>query len=88
MKSQTTPDFWEIYRQLPPETRKRAQSAYRLWRDNPRHNSLQCKKISRSQPIYSVRVGLDHRAPGRLEDDTVHWYWIGAHDEYDRLLGS
>jgi hypothetical protein len=88
MKSNATPDFWVMYRQLQPETRQRARAAYQLWRDNPRHNSLQFKRVSRRHPIYSVRVGLDHRALGLLEGDTVHWYWIGPHDEYDRILKS
>ncbi len=36
--------------------------------------------------MYSVRVGLEHRAVGMLEGDTITWFWIGAHDGYDRLL--
>jgi hypothetical protein len=35
----------------------------------------------------SVRIDRNYRAVGYIEDDTVHWYWIGKHDEYDRLLG-
>ena len=75
-----------MFRRLQPETQERARTAYQLWRDNPRHNSLQFKRVSRRHPIYSVRVGLEHRALGLLEGDTVFWYWIGPHDDYERLL--
>jgi hypothetical protein len=34
----------------------------------------------------SVRIGVGYRALGLLKADTVTWFWIGTHDEYDRLL--
>ena len=68
------------------EEQDRARQGYRLWQANPRHGSLRFKRVSRAQPIYSVRVGLNFRALGLLENDTITWYWIGTHNEYDRLL--
>jgi hypothetical protein len=29
---------------------------------------------------------LGYRALGLLKGDTVTWFWIGTHDEYERLL--
>jgi hypothetical protein len=29
---------------------------------------------------------LAYRALGLLKDDTVTWFWIGDHTEYDHLL--
>lgn len=86
MKSQTTQSFWTHYRALPPEVRQRARHAYRLWRTDPSHPSLFFKRVKESQPLYSVRIGRAHRALGLLKGDTITWFWIGAHDEYDRLL--
>ena len=35
----------------------------------------------------SVRVNRDHRAVGvRVSPSEIVWYWIGGHDEYDKLL--
>jgi len=31
-------------------------------------------------------VTEDYRVLGLLEGDTVIWYWIGRHEEYERLL--
>jgi len=86
MKSQTTKSFWKHYWVLPPEIRQRARKAYKLWRDNPAHPSLFFKRVKEGQPVYSVRIGLGYRALGLLKADTVTWFWIGTHDEYDGLL--
>jgi hypothetical protein len=87
MNSQTTADFWHCFRQLPEEEQERAREVYRMWQANPRHNSLHLKRVSRKHPIYSIRVGLHYRSLGLRNGNTVTWYWIGTHGEYDRLLG-
>ena len=79
MNSRGTPRFWAAYRELPEPVREAARKAYRLFRENPNHPSLQFKKIHASEPIYSVRVNLGYRAVGLLEQDEVTWLWIGSH---------
>ena len=86
MKSRATPRFWAAYRGLPPEIKEAARKAYRLFRENARHPSLQFKKVHDRDPTYSVRVTLGYRALGLLEDEEITWFWIGTHAEYDRLL--
>ncbi|MCX7855747.1 MAG: hypothetical protein N2556_07215 [Anaerolineae bacterium] len=86
MKSQTTESFWKHYWALPPEIRQRARRIYKLWRENPAYPSLFFKRVKEDQPLYSVRIGLGYRALGLLKGDTVTWFWIGTHDEYERLL--
>ena len=36
--------------------------------------------------MYSVRVGLNHRALAFDFGEHLVWFWIGPHDEYDRLI--
>ncbi|MFL6539851.1 MAG: hypothetical protein ACJ8HU_03740, partial [Chthoniobacterales bacterium] len=60
-----------------------ARKAYQLWRREPRHRSLHFKKAGE---VWSVRVSRGYRAVGLLERDTVQWFWIGPHDEYERLI--
>lgn len=86
MRSRATPRFWAAYRELPPEIQNLARKAYGLFRDNPRHPSLQFKRVHDRDPTYSVRVSLGYRALGLLEDHEITWFWIGSHAEYDRLL--
>jgi len=86
VKSRATPRFWAAYAELPPAVQEAAQKAYRLFRDEPRHPSLQFKKVHHREPIYSVRVTRAYRALGIVQNDEVTWFWIGGHAEYDRLL--
>ena len=83
MKSSTTPDFWVTYQKLPPEIKSRAQTVYRLWRANPRYPSLRFKKCG---DLWSIRIGSGYRALAVLQNNTFFWFWIGTHDEYERLL--
>jgi hypothetical protein len=84
--SRATSRFWRAYRELPPEVQDLARKAYTLFRENPRHPSLQLKKIHDRDPIYSVRITLGYRAVGLLGDGEITWLWIGSHADYDRLL--
>jgi len=86
MRSQTVASFGKGYADLAPGVQRRAHKTYRQWRANPFAPGLRFKRVSESEPIYSVRIGRAHRALGLLEGDTVYWYFMGSHDEYDRVL--
>ena len=88
MNSRTTERFRQAFDGLPPDVRRQARSAFRLWQADPGHRSLQFKRVHPTQPIYSARIGLGWRALGVLESDTVVWFWIGSHADYDRLIDS
>ncbi|HIK09765.1 MAG TPA: hypothetical protein IGS52_05785 [Oscillatoriaceae cyanobacterium M33_DOE_052] len=87
MKSEVLPSFWQEYRQLNNEVRERARKAYRLWAENPFHPSLHFKCINQEEEIWSVRVTRNYRALGFKAEDTVTWFWIGSHDDYNRFFG-
>ncbi|MDQ2098099.1 MAG: hypothetical protein QQW96_10670 [Tychonema bourrellyi B0820] len=86
MKSSVTKSFRTRLESLPASVQEQADKAYALWQEYPYHPSLQFKRVSQKQPIYSARVSINYRALGLLEADSIYWYWIGAHDEYDELL--
>lgn len=86
MKSRTVADFWKQFYALPPDVQERANRAYRQWRANPFAHGLYFKRVSDAEPLYSVRIGRKCRAVGLLEGDTMFWYFIGKHEEYDREL--
>ena len=86
MKSSVTKEFRELLDQLPIEVQQQAGRAYAIWRTNPYHNTLQFKRVSQRQPIYSARISIGYRALGLRENDQIYWFWIGAHAEYDELL--
>lgn len=84
MNSRTTRSFRAAFRALPPDVRARARQAYRLWREHPQLPGLRFKRVGDQ---VSVRIGRQYRALGILQSETVYWYWIGKHDEYDRFIG-
>ena len=88
MKSQTTIQFRQLFATLPEKIQDQARIAYRRFLENPSHPSLSFKKVHPTLPIYSARISKNYRAVGQLDQDTVIWFWIGSHTEYDRLLGK
>jgi len=87
MNSRATRQFWKLYSELPDQIQRRARRAYELWLTNSRHPGLQFKRVDDEEPIYSARVTDDYRVLGLLEGDTVIWFWVGKHDEYEKMLG-
>ncbi len=83
MKSKTVPSFWNAYSSLDEIVRTRAKKAFKTWIDNPFHPSLNFKCINRKEKIWSVRITRGYRAVGIFEDDTITWFWIGNHDDYE-----
>lgn len=83
MKSLTTPSFWRAYSGLPPQIKAQARKAYRLWLDNPRHPSL---RFEPKGEYWSVRISSGWGALAREHEGTLYWFWIGGHDEYERML--
>jgi hypothetical protein len=86
MKSQTLPSFWTAYRSLPENQKKEARKAYHLWKESPFHPSLHFKCVNRKEHVWSIRISLGYRAVGIFEGDTVTWFWVGNHDDYERFF--
>jgi hypothetical protein len=86
--SYRTKRFNELLAALPTDAQHQAREAYELFKENPRHGSLQFKCVdpSAKPPWYSVRIGAHYRALGALDGDTIIWFWIGTHQAYDKLI--
>lgn len=74
MKSSVTKSFRKRFHQLPAAVQEQAARAYTLWRSDPYHPSLQFKRVSPGQPIYSVRIGIGYRALGLQEGEQIDWF--------------
>ena len=85
MMSHTTERFRNAFQKLPGNVQKAARKAYLLWKQNPQHRSLQFKQIHSVKPIYSVRVGRGWRAVGVKDGQTMIWFWIGSHADYNQV---
>ncbi|MBI4877844.1 MAG: hypothetical protein HY822_24700 [Acidobacteria bacterium] len=83
MRSFALPSFWDCYRALPPQVRDLAGKQFRLFRENPAHPSL---GFARKGEVWTAEIGRNYRALARRHGEDVHWFWIGTHEAYNRLL--
>jgi hypothetical protein len=86
MISRTTRRFRELFGALPARVQRQVKQSYRLFRDNPAHPGLHFKQVHADPPTFSARVSISYRAVGVKDDDTITWFWIGSHDDYEKLL--
>lgn len=84
MKSFTTIDFWQTYAKLPPEIKAQARKSYQQWKKNLQYPSLHFKKVGKN--LWSIRISADYRALALKKGDDYYLFWIGTHNEYDKLL--
>ena len=80
---QATSRFWSTFSELPEQVQKIARKNFELLKNNPYHPSLHFKKIGK---IWSARIGLEYRALAIREGEDFIWFWIGTHQDYDRLI--
>jgi hypothetical protein len=88
VNSVATRRFWDLFYALPSDIQTLAVKNYHLWRRDPHHPSLRFRRLQGNSDRFSIRIGDHYRALGRLTAETMTWVWIGAHAEYDRLVGS
>jgi hypothetical protein len=74
-----------LVQRLPAEIQSLALKNYNLLKIDPRHPSLQFKKVGKT---WSVGVGNSYRALAVPVSEGFLWFWIGPHHEYDRLIGA
>ena len=86
MTSHLTATFRQRFVNLPESVQKAARKNYQLWKINPNHPSLEFKKVHNQKPIYSVRISREWRAVGIRHGNSITWFWIGSHAEYDLIL--
>jgi hypothetical protein len=86
--SHTTKEFRRLFRQLSMEVQAAAHKSYRLWSANPQHPGLQFKRVHAKLPIWSARVSQGWRVVGVKRGETMVWFWIGSHNDYDNLLNQ
>jgi hypothetical protein len=83
-----TSAFWQLYRNLPPQVRNRADKQFALLKANTQHPSLQFKKVGDrlGAEVWSARINLNYRALAVRRKDGYLWFWIGDHKSYDALV--
>lgn len=86
MRSRTTERFRKAYNALPIAAKKKAEDTFKRWKKDPFHPSFSFKQVHTTELIFSVRIGITYRALARKDKNTMIWFWIGSHEEYNNLL--
>jgi hypothetical protein len=86
LKHTASKRFWHCLDALPVDVQTLARRNFSLLKSDISHPSLHFKAVNNGR-FYSVRVGLYYRAIGLPTAGGVHWFWIGAHSEYDKIIG-
>ena len=84
MKHFASPEFWGLYKALPQSVQELADRNFALLKNDSCYPSLHLKKVGR---YWSVRVGIHYRAVAVEVSDGLLWFWIGSHEEYNKLMG-
>lgn len=74
--------FREDFAELPAHIQKRAQKKLALFLRNPRHPSLQTKKMEGYRDSWEGRITDDYRFTFRIEGDLYKLRRIGTHEIY------
>ena len=77
--------FWEAYNKLPSKTQKLADKNFKLLKKDTQHPSIHLKKVKK---YWSARVGIKYRALAVEIEDGLLWFWVGKHDDYDKLINN
>ena len=80
MRLRPTEQFTKDYERLPQRLQDRVDKALGLLLENPRHPSLQIKKITGHENRWEGRVTLQYRFVFSLEGDAYLLLRVGTHD--------
>jgi mRNA-degrading endonuclease RelE of RelBE toxin-antitoxin system len=80
MTFRPTARFAADYSRLPQTPQQRVDKALALLRDNPRHPSLQIKKMKGYENRWEGRVSLHYRFTFTIDADAYVLLRVGTHD--------
>ena len=85
MISHRTKSFKKLYEKLPEFVKENAKKSYKSWLKNPYNSQIKFENIYKN--YWSASIGYSYRAIGKMiESDTVLWFWIGSHEDYNHLI--
>ena len=73
--------FRKAYRELPPSIQRKVDKQLKLLVSNPRHPSLQVKRIRGTESVWEGRVDLHYRMTFEIQEEVIYLRVVGNHDE-------
>ena len=80
MKLSLTERFRRDYRRLPSDLQDQADQKLRMLLENPRHPSLQVKKMQGISGVWELRVTQGYRITFQMEGPQYLLRRVGSHD--------
>jgi hypothetical protein len=78
-----TGGFWKLFDEQPERIRDAARKQFALLKLDPYHPSLHFKRVG---TLWSARVTGSIRVLAVQEGDAFVWFFIGSHDDAERLI--
>ena len=82
-RSFALPEFWKCYEKLPKHVQQLADNKFAIFKQEPFHPSL---GLQQKGEVWTVDIGRSYRAIALRQDNDFHWFWIGSHEAYNKLL--
>jgi hypothetical protein len=82
-RSFALPAFWKCYDVLPEKAQALASAKHALFEREPFHPSL---GLQQKGEVWTIDVGRSYRAIAYRTGNEFHWFWIGSHEAYNKLL--
>ena len=73
--------FRKSYQRLPHSIQAKVDKQLTVLTENPRHPSLQVKRIKGTKGLWEARVDLQYRLTFEMTGDTMYLRVVGNHDE-------
>ena len=87
MKHHTSRSFRDGLAAAPEAVRAQAQQAFEMLRRDPRHPSLQLKRVGKDG-LWSVRANRSFRELGDDVEGGILWFWFGEHAVYEQMISG
>ncbi|OIP26157.1 MAG: hypothetical protein AUK00_05125 [Dehalococcoidia bacterium CG2_30_46_9] len=84
MKLLSTDDFVKHYERLPASIRKKGDEKLKVLLSNPRHSSLQIKKMKGYEEIWEGRISRSYRFTFQIKEDTYILRKVGKHEVLEK----
>lgn len=80
-------EFWPKYYDLPEGIQDLARSKYQILKEHPKAVGFGKLCDTKAGPLYRAEVTNQYRALAlKVEPNVYEWFWIGTHEEYNRLV--
>lgn len=81
-----TKKFDKSLDQLPLRVKNDARKTYGQWRKDP--SSVDFRPLQGNKSIWRISLPDGYRAIGEDLGDTIKWFWIGSHNDYENIIRS